>query len=292
MSSYILRNPDPELWERVKARSVDEGIPLRAIILALLELYAAGKINVKASITASRVGLVLLCVLLAGCHGLQETPGLLGPTPVVGPPPQPTPLPPQPSTPFTIALEIVKPLPTSATLLTWQALVTVTVTPGIVSPALPASVEVDCGTGRPALRHEGFYGTDSFSCIATAEGTYETRATARAASSFSAQAAERVTVAANLPAVSAALNVDNIGPVETVGSSSGRRVTFTAFLFPTGRLAMGYEFDFGDGVRTPAINSQSTEHIYTNAGTYTAKVSIKTTDGRTASDNKRVEITF
>jgi hypothetical protein len=49
MPSYILRNIDPDLWERVKARSQTEGIPLRAIILKLLEMYGAGKVSIKAA---------------------------------------------------------------------------------------------------------------------------------------------------------------------------------------------------------------------------------------------------
>lgn len=46
MPSYILRTIDPDLWARVKTRSEADQIPLRAIILALLELYASGKVNV------------------------------------------------------------------------------------------------------------------------------------------------------------------------------------------------------------------------------------------------------
>lgn len=48
MSSYILRTIDPDLWARVKARSEAEGIPLRAIILKLLALYAKGEITITA----------------------------------------------------------------------------------------------------------------------------------------------------------------------------------------------------------------------------------------------------
>jgi hypothetical protein len=54
MPSYILRTIDPDLWARVKARSDQDQIPLRAIILALLELYAAEKVNVKATVRASK----------------------------------------------------------------------------------------------------------------------------------------------------------------------------------------------------------------------------------------------
>ena len=49
MPSYILRNIDPDLWARVKARSEQDGIPLRAIILKSLALYAEGKIAIKAT---------------------------------------------------------------------------------------------------------------------------------------------------------------------------------------------------------------------------------------------------
>ena len=49
MSSYILRNIDPSLWARVKARSAAEGVPLRAIILKLLEFYAQGALSIVAT---------------------------------------------------------------------------------------------------------------------------------------------------------------------------------------------------------------------------------------------------
>jgi hypothetical protein len=48
MASYILRTIDPDLWARVKARSEAEGIPLRAIILKCLAMYAAGELVIKA----------------------------------------------------------------------------------------------------------------------------------------------------------------------------------------------------------------------------------------------------
>lgn len=39
MSSYILRNIPVDLWARVKARSEADGLPLRQIILLLLQHY-------------------------------------------------------------------------------------------------------------------------------------------------------------------------------------------------------------------------------------------------------------
>lgn len=54
MPSYILRNIDPKLWDKVKARALKDAkangqdqISLKQIILALLALYADGKVNVK-----------------------------------------------------------------------------------------------------------------------------------------------------------------------------------------------------------------------------------------------------
>lgn len=40
MPSYILRNVDPELWTKVKARAEKEGHALRWVILQLLVYYA------------------------------------------------------------------------------------------------------------------------------------------------------------------------------------------------------------------------------------------------------------
>jgi hypothetical protein len=45
MPSYILRNIDPTLWERVKARAAKEGHSLRWLFLSFLERYADGKIK-------------------------------------------------------------------------------------------------------------------------------------------------------------------------------------------------------------------------------------------------------
>lgn len=49
MPAYILRNIDPDLWARVKARSEVDGIPLRAVILKLLALYGRGAIVIGAA---------------------------------------------------------------------------------------------------------------------------------------------------------------------------------------------------------------------------------------------------
>jgi hypothetical protein len=48
MPSYILRSIPPELWARFKARSESEGIPMRALMLKLIEAYANGDITIRA----------------------------------------------------------------------------------------------------------------------------------------------------------------------------------------------------------------------------------------------------
>jgi hypothetical protein len=52
MASYILRTIDPDLWARVKTRSEGDSIPLRQVILALLKLYAEGRVTVTSSVVA------------------------------------------------------------------------------------------------------------------------------------------------------------------------------------------------------------------------------------------------
>lgn len=47
MPNYILRDIDPGLWARLKARAVADGMSLKAVFLALLERYASGDITLK-----------------------------------------------------------------------------------------------------------------------------------------------------------------------------------------------------------------------------------------------------
>jgi hypothetical protein len=51
MPSYILRTIPPELWARFKARSEQEGIPMRALMLLLIKAYADREINLQAERT-------------------------------------------------------------------------------------------------------------------------------------------------------------------------------------------------------------------------------------------------
>lgn len=41
--NFLLRDIPPDLWRRVKARAALEGTTLRALFLAFLEKYAAGR---------------------------------------------------------------------------------------------------------------------------------------------------------------------------------------------------------------------------------------------------------
>jgi hypothetical protein len=45
---YILRNIDPRLWTAFKEKSKQDGIPMRALILKLVDFYVRGKISLIA----------------------------------------------------------------------------------------------------------------------------------------------------------------------------------------------------------------------------------------------------
>jgi len=47
MPAYILRNIDAGLWARFKARSEQDGIPMRSVILLLIEAYADKKVGLS-----------------------------------------------------------------------------------------------------------------------------------------------------------------------------------------------------------------------------------------------------
>ena len=48
MPSYFLRGASDELWGAVKRRAVEDQIPLRELILALLRAYVERKVDVSA----------------------------------------------------------------------------------------------------------------------------------------------------------------------------------------------------------------------------------------------------
>lgn len=47
MNNYILRKIPATLWQRVKARAAQDGIPLRGVFLILLFLYAEGALDIQ-----------------------------------------------------------------------------------------------------------------------------------------------------------------------------------------------------------------------------------------------------
>jgi hypothetical protein len=51
MPTYMLRNIPVDLWTRAKSRAVGEGIPLRVVILKLVELYANHQVHITADFT-------------------------------------------------------------------------------------------------------------------------------------------------------------------------------------------------------------------------------------------------
>lgn len=45
--TYLLRTIDDKLWARMKARAARDGLPLRKVLLALVEAYVSGQITVR-----------------------------------------------------------------------------------------------------------------------------------------------------------------------------------------------------------------------------------------------------
>jgi hypothetical protein len=45
MPTYMLRNPDPELWQAFKNRAAAEGHPLRWLILEMIRRYVKGGLS-------------------------------------------------------------------------------------------------------------------------------------------------------------------------------------------------------------------------------------------------------
>lgn len=64
--------------------------------------------------------------------------------------------------------------------------------------------------------------------------------------------------------------------------ASGHPTTATLTATVTGGDAVTFDWDFGDGSSTVTTSINKTTHVYANAGSYTATVTVKTTDGRTA----------
>lgn len=47
MTTYLLRDVDPDLWVRVKVRAAQERRPIRDVLIELLRDYGAGRVQRK-----------------------------------------------------------------------------------------------------------------------------------------------------------------------------------------------------------------------------------------------------
>jgi hypothetical protein len=81
MTAYILRNIDPSLWQRVKARAAGEGIQLRQLLMHLLRAYADGGISIRAQTnrhrttgryTDSKLDMPCICGHTLGMHTAER----------------------------------------------------------------------------------------------------------------------------------------------------------------------------------------------------------------------------
>ena len=54
VTTYLLRAIDTSIWARFRARATNDGLPMRAVLLRLIEAYAAGIITLTAHRTRRR----------------------------------------------------------------------------------------------------------------------------------------------------------------------------------------------------------------------------------------------
>ena len=54
MASYILRDIPADLRARWRARAEAQSLPMRTVLLALIEMYAEGRVDVSSTVTATR----------------------------------------------------------------------------------------------------------------------------------------------------------------------------------------------------------------------------------------------
>ena len=50
MASYIIRNLPKPLWDAFKAKSSAEGIPMKAVMLALVQAWVSGSVTVESTL--------------------------------------------------------------------------------------------------------------------------------------------------------------------------------------------------------------------------------------------------
>lgn len=157
---------------------------------------------------------------------------------------------------------------------------TVTIAPGTATE-LFQSLEVDFGDGS---RVSGLSGTtQNVSHVYGSQGTFTVTATGRTASGATKRATTSITVA---PATPLSFTLAASPNPVAVGFLTTFTVTFEGTA-PTN--VSRYDWVFGDGT-TATTPGRSTNHAYSFAGTYTARVTVRTTTGGSAASQTQVVV--
>jgi PKD repeat protein len=159
---------------------------------------------------------------------------------------------------------------------------TVTVTGSATTTDPFQSIVVDFGDGSTSGPLSGT--TQSVSHVYDSAGTYTVTATGTTAGGTTKRATTVITVAPRAPlnfTMSATPN-----PTQ-VGTPTNFSVVFQGTTVPPN--ISRYEWSFGDG-STATTTGQQTNHVYTSAGTRTARVTVRTTDGNSGSGQTQIVV--
>lgn len=161
----------------------------------------------------------------------------------------------------------------------------------VVAAPGPQTLTVRCGSAANSVTVPGGTGTIPVRCRFGSPGTFDVVASGSTANGWTTTSAPlRVTVGTRPVApMNLRLTITAPGPKQPDADQS-RPVTITAIVTPDFRLADTYDFDFGDGVQTGPLNQFVQTHFYKHSGTYTIRVTVRTTDGRSITESGTVVV--
>jgi hypothetical protein len=258
MPSFILRAIDPELWSRVQAKATAEGITVKTLILKAIAQYVA---------------LLVLAVFSAAC--------------AAGTPTSPT----KPAVPTAVPAAIV-----------------VTAVSGIGASAgqvfVDATVQDATGKGIGDVVVQftttaGTYVADTITAdgggLAQAVVTTTVPATVTATTGTVAGHLDVVPTAAPVPPPPGTPPSPPPAPAQPtitlapVATTVGLSTLLQANAFLNGVPAAGYGWSFGDGATFQGV-SAATMHTYTSVGSFTTRVTVTDTLGRSAAGSAIVTV--
>ena len=145
------------------------------------------------------------------------------------------------------------------------------------------SIVVDFGDGSTSGILSG--STQTVSHVYDSADTFTVAATGTTASGATKRATTVITIAPRVPLNFTLAALPNPTPLGTLTNFT---VTFQGAVLPAN--VSRYEWSFGDG-GTATTTGPTTNRLYTSAGTKTARVTVRTTDGNSGSGQTQVVVT-